>query len=230
MSLSIAARTTPHDRPKQAAWWSVHLALLAVAIGATFAAGILATVVVVHPYLSYDVTVERGVQAVNWGPLALTFPIFTWIGDWKGAVFEAAAFVVILAFNRRAWLLAAVASGTGVWYQIVVHLVNRARPTTPQVLQVLEHPGASSFPSGHVIFVATLASVLMLCLGHRFLPAWGRVAGWFVVGLIVVTCAISRIYAGAHWPTDVLAGALITVAWLTFAMSLRRVSDPALNP
>lgn len=223
----IAARAPGHGRTEQALW-AVHVPLLAVALMATAAAGILTALVVMHPYLAIDATVERDVQATDWGPLALTFPIFSWIGDAKGAVLEAGVFVAVLVFNRRAWLLAAVASASGVWYLILSHLIIRARPTTPRVLQVLEHPGASSFPSGHTIFIATVASVLMLCLGDRFLPAWGRAVGWVVVGLIVLACAISRIDTGAHWPTDVLAGILVATAWLALAVSLRRVSDPAL--
>ena len=202
--------------------------MLALAVGATAAVAILTAIVVMHPHLAVDVTVERDVQATQWGPLALTFPIFSWIGDAKGAVLEAAVFVAVLVFNRRAWLVAGVASASGLWYVVLSHLIIRARPTTPQVLQVLEHPGASSFPSGHTIFIATVASVLMLCLGDRFLPAWGRAIGWVVVGLAVLACAISRIDTGAHWPTDVLAGVLIATAWLSFTVSLRRLSDPIL--
>jgi membrane-associated phospholipid phosphatase len=41
--------------------------------------------------------------------------------------------------------------------------------------------------------------------------------------------AFSRIYSGAHWPTDVLGGTLIAVAWLSFVMSIRWISDPVLD-
>jgi membrane-associated phospholipid phosphatase len=46
-----------------------------------------------------------------------------------------------------------------------------------------------------------------------------------VVALIVFDGAISRIYTGAHWPTDVLAGVLIAVAWISFVASIRWISD-----
>ena len=104
----------------------------------------------------------------------------------------------------------------------------RPRPTTAQVLRVTEHPGASSFPSGHTVFIVTLTALLMLCLGYRFLPRWARPAGWASVAAIVVACAISRVYVGAHWPTDVLTGMLIGTAWLSLVVSVRWVSDRAL--
>ena len=194
------------------------LAIAAVAIG-IYVAG--------HPYILEDATIERDVQSTSWGPLALTFPIFSFIGDAKGAALEAIIFLLVLVLNRRAWRLAAGASLTVLWYVLLNHLVNRPRPTTAQVLQVTEHPGASSFPSGHTMFIVTVTVVLMLCLGRRFLPRWAQALGWALVVLIVLANAISRIYVGAHWPTDVLEGILVSTAWLTFIASLTWISDGA---
>jgi undecaprenyl-diphosphatase len=202
--------------------------LAIVAALCALAAAILAVYVAGHPVIPEDVTIERDIQSTNWGPLTLTFPIFSWIGDAKGAVLEAIVFILVVVFNRRAWILALAGALTGLWYVLLSHLIIRVRPTTPVVLQVTEHPSASSFPSGHTIFVATVATMLMLCLGRRFLPRWAQPIGWALVVLIVLANAISRIYTGAHWPTDVLAGIFIAAAWLTFVVSVRWISDRAL--
>jgi membrane-associated phospholipid phosphatase len=77
------------------------------------------------------------------------------------------------------------------------------------------------------MFVATVATVLMLGLGRRFLPRWAQAVGWALVVLVVLANAISRIYTGAHWPTDVLEGILISVAWLSFVVSLKWITDQA---
>jgi membrane-associated phospholipid phosphatase len=207
---------------------SVNKPLLAVAALCTLAAAIVAFYVAGHPYIPEDATIERDIQSTNWGPLTLTFPIFSWIGDAKGAILEAIIIVLVLVFNRRAWILAAAAALTGLWYVLLSHLINRPRPTTAQVLQVTEHPSASSFPSGHTIFVATVMTVLMLCLARRYLPRWAQPVGWALVVLVVLANAISRIYTGAHWPTDVLEGLLIATAWLSFVVSLKWISDRAL--
>jgi len=207
---------------------SVNNPLALVAALCAVAAAIIAVYVAGHPYIPEDATIERDIQSTNWGPLNLTFPVFSWIGDAKGAILEAIIIGLVLVFNRRAWILAAAAALTGLWYVLLSHLINRPRPTTAQVLQVTEHPTASSFPSGHTIFVATVMTVLMLCLGRRFLPRWAQPVGWALVALIVLANAISRIYTGAHWPTDVLAGLLIAAAWLSFVVSRKWISDRAL--
>jgi undecaprenyl-diphosphatase len=204
---------------------SVNKPLITVAAICAVAATVLGLYVAGHPYIPADVTIEDDIQSINWGPLALTFPIFSWIGDFKGAVLEVIVFVVILLVNRRAWILAAAASLTGLWYVVLSQVVVRPRPTSAQVLHVTETPPASSFPSGHTMFIATVATVLMLSLGQRFLPRWAQPIGWALVVVIVLANAISRIYTGAHWPTDVLEGLLISVAWLSFVVSLKWIAD-----
>lgn len=194
--------------------------LLAIAALAALAACALTVYVVGHPVNPEDVTLERDVQSVNWGPLALTFPVFSWIGDAKGAVVEAVIFVGVLVFNRRAWLVAAGCAVTAVLYIVVNHLVLRPRPSTGLVLHVTEHPPGSSFPSGHTMFVVTIVTVLMVCLGVPFLPRRVQLAGWILGAVLVVLNGISRVEVGAHWPSDVLAAVLIAVAWLGLWLSV----------
>lgn len=194
----------------------------------------LALYVSAHPFIPEDAVIERDLQSVSWGPVALSFPFFSWIGDTKGAIAEGVIFLVILVVNRRAWLIAAGASASGLWYQLLSHLIHRPRPTTAQVLQVTEHPGAWSFPSGHIIFITTIVAVLVLCLGYRFLHGWGRVALWVVGVAVIAAGALSRIYTGAHWPTDVLAGLLIAAAWLSLWLAwgpvAKRLESPRRQP
>ncbi len=205
----------------------IRVPMLAVAIASAIAVGVITAIVLMHPYLQLDATVERDIQATNLGPLTVTFPFFTWLGGPGGIPMQIVVILLVLLLNRRAWFLALAALAGGLWYEAIVHLVNRPRPVVGQILRVTEHPGSTSFPSGHIIFITISAAVLMLCLGHRYLPRWARPIGWVVVAAIVVDVGLDRIYAGTHWPSDVLAGLLIAIAWLTFVVSLRRVTDRA---
>lgn len=198
--------------------------MLVVSVAVALAAVAVSLYVAGHPFISEDATVERDIQATAWGPLALTFPVFSWIGDAKGFGLELVIFIGVLIFNRGTWIVAAASSLSAGWYMLVSHLIVRPRPTTGQVLRVTEHPGASSYPSGHTIFIVTVVGVLMLCFAYRFLPRRARWAGWIVAALIVAANGLARIYTGAHWPTDVLGAILIAIAWLTFVVSFRAVS------
>jgi undecaprenyl-diphosphatase len=202
--------------------------MLAVAIACAVAVGILTAIVVVNPYLPLDAAVERDIQATNLGPLTLTFPFFTWLGGPGGGIpMQIVVIVLVLLLNRRAWLLALAGLAGGLWYEVIVNLVNRPRPAVGQILRVTEHPGSTSFPSGHLIFITISAAVLMLCLGHRYLPRWARPIGWALVAAIVIVVGLDRIYAGTHWPTDVLAGILIATGWVCLVLSIRWITDRA---
>jgi membrane-associated phospholipid phosphatase len=208
----------------------IRLPLLVVAIAAAVAAGVLAAIIVMHPYLSFDATLQDDVQATNLGPLTLTFPFLTWLGGPGGLIMQGVVVVLVLLLNRRAWMLGLAGLAGGLSYLAVVNLVNRPRPTAAQILRVTEHPGSTSFPSGHLIFITISAAVLMLCVGYRYLPRWAIPIGWAVVAGLVLAAGLDRIYGGAHWPTDVLGGFLIATAWMCFVVSLRRISDRAIDP
>jgi undecaprenyl-diphosphatase len=208
----------------------IRIPMLAVAIAAAAAAGAITAIAIMHPYLALDATVERDIQATTLGPLTLTFPFFTWLGGPGGIYMQVVVILLVLLLNRRAWILALAALAGGLWYPVIVNLVNRPRPTVGQVLHVTEHPGSTSFPSGHLIFITISAAVLMLCLGLRYLPRWARPIGWAVLAGIVLVVGLDRIYVGAHWPTDVVAGIFIATAWLSLVVSVRWISDRALAP
>ncbi len=209
---------------------AVRWRLLLVAVACFVVAAILALIAIAVPRWSLDASIERSIQAVGWGPLTALFPIYRWLGGPAGGIYmQAGAILLVLLLNRRAWMLAVAATAGGVWYSLVVNLVNRPRPTVAEVRQVTEHPGATSFPSGHVIFITISFGLLMLCLGYRYLPPRARPVGWAVVAAIVLTAAISRVYVGAHWPTDVVASMFIAGGWLALVTSILWISDRALD-
>jgi undecaprenyl-diphosphatase len=209
--------------------WAVNGPLLAVAIISAVAFGVLTAIVLMHPFFSLDATVDRDIQGTSWGPLALTFPFFTWLGGPGGLYMQATVLALVLLLNRRAWILALAGFAGGLWYEVFVHVVNRPRPMAGQILRVTEHPGSTSFPSGHLIFITISIAVLMLCVGYRYLPRWAIPIGWLGVVAIVVATSIDRINGGAHWPSDVLGGILIAVAWMAFVVSVKWISSRAVS-
>lgn len=75
-------------------------------------------------------------------------------------------------------------------------LVMRPRPAVEQV--VVHAPLTSSFPSGHATLAFALAAVLA--------SEHGRRAYFYAVASLV---AVSRVYLGVHYPSDVVAGAAL---------------------
>jgi membrane-associated phospholipid phosphatase len=208
----------------------IRVPMVVVGIAAAVMVGILAAIVIVSPYLAVDAAVQRAIQATDLGPLTMAFPVLTWLGGPGGLIMQGSVVFVVLLLNRRAWKMLLAGLAGGVWWVIIVNLVNRPRPVASQILRVTEHPGSTSFPSGHLIFITISVVLLMLCLGHRYLPGWARPIGWILVAAVVLGAGLDRISVGAHWPSDVLAGVLVATSWLSLVVSVRWISDPGLEP
>lgn len=97
-------------------------------------------------------------------------------------------------------------------------LVHRDRPNATQAT-VLDHQGSYSWPSGHAVAVMTIGGAVILLAHHR-----QRASRWlaFLVSCVVLLVGISRVYLGAHWPSDVLAGYAIGWLWLVFVWRVIR--------
>jgi membrane-associated phospholipid phosphatase len=124
-------------------------------------------------------------------------------------------------FRRRQlhyWLLALLVTvPAGMVLNVLVkHAYQRVRPTFADPLLTLS---TYSFPSGHTAS-ATLFYGVLACYLATVLPrAWQRVAAIFAAALMVSLVALSRMYLGAHYLTDVLAAMAEGVAWLAICIT-----------
>jgi len=113
--------------------------------------------------------------------------------------------VALLCAKRRyeALLLSvSVVSGAIVVYALKV-VVGRVRPR----LWDTEWYWGSSFPSGHTLVVAALATATVIGVA-RIWPQSRQIAT-LIAFVWVASVGISRLVLGVHWPTDVLAAVCI---------------------
>jgi undecaprenyl-diphosphatase len=68
---------------------------------------------------------------------------------------------------------------------------------------IYTNPEGSSFPSQSVTVYASLAAGIY---------SLHRAAGWFLWAGVVILVALPRMYVGGHYPSDVLAGAILGLA------------------
>ena len=116
---------------------------------------------------------------------------------------------------RRTWrplgLLAAAYAGAELAFNAVKELVHRPRPPAVILLKPVAGP---SFPSGHATQAVAVYGMLA-ALAAATTPRWsGKVAAWAAAVVVTGVVAVSRLYLGAHWLTDVLGGLALGAAWL----------------
>lgn len=146
----------------------------------------------------------------------------TRLGDFRTQLIAGGLLTALLLLARQ-WRHALFAAntliGTALLNGTLKWFFARARP------DVLTDPlGTYSMPSGHSS--ASFAFFLVLAvLAGREQPPRMRLT-WVMLGCLpALAIACSRVYLGAHWPTDILAGALL--ACFVCATSLTLIQDRA---
>lgn len=170
--------------------------------------------------------------------MALDFAIFQWLNSWAGVsewldvliifsaiflwywvmagilVFPVASFFTKYRHNlsrHKELFLAAFVSAFAARFVIteLIHFFyNRPRPfeILSGLTQLADHAAGSSFPSGHASLAFAAAGAVSFYYPKTSIIFW---AAAILIGL-------GRVAAGIHWPSDILAGAVVGIvsAWI----------------
>lgn len=188
-------------------------ALLAAAIA------VLTGLVLIFGRMPGDIAASRGFQAIDtvWLHQLMLF------GDAAGSkvwLFGLLGTVLVTLAPLRRWREVSVLGMAAAFYAfspVLKQLIQRPRPDIGSV-EVLVTPIGYSFPSGHamgsglIIGGVMLVTILML-RGRLYLQVLAGATG---LGMLAVIGA-SRIYLGAHWMSDVIAGYALAAMFLIVA-------------
>jgi membrane-associated phospholipid phosphatase len=163
------------------------------------------------------------VPAIVSASLALNWIFSPPIAVVVGVVSAAIVFVV-----TRRWStvlhFAVLVLGTWLSSEVIKVLVHRPRPQGSVADTLVPNPDPDSYPSGHVCFAIGLGfAVFVLVIRSQ--------ARWIVAILAILLAAataVSRIYLGIHYPTDVVASVVFAAAAFVAIEALwRRFANPA---
>jgi membrane-associated phospholipid phosphatase len=151
-----------------------------------------------HAVAAADLRLYRAIRSAARAPLVEPVARFSHLGEHAALWLALGAGGMALDGPRRArWRRALVAvAGTYALNTAVKVVIGRARPTLEDLPALVATPTALSFPSAHASssFAAARAYSALLPAG----PLYGLAAAM----------ALSRVYLGAHYPSDVAAGAV----------------------
>jgi undecaprenyl-diphosphatase len=198
-AMHVSTRTTPrHVRAIRAA--EAILGLL------------VAAAVVLLTLSREDLTMVRAVHERTFG---LGTEVMRWVADLAASetVIGLTVLAALILVARRHWhgalALCVSVTATQVMVAVVKQLVERDRPPGADALV---HASGYSFPSAHSATSVAFYGVLALIAAHELR---GRVSrSWALAGAaaLCVAVGVSRVYLGAHYPTDVLAGWMLGCA------------------
>jgi membrane-associated phospholipid phosphatase len=134
-------------------------------------------------------------------------------------------FLAALVLGRGAWLgrrlrqalavTAVLLVGIGLRLALV-NLIARPRPPRSDWAGFAH---GYAFPSGHTTTSALSAGVLIWLVLARLTGVWRAIVAP-VLACWALAVGMTRAYLGVHWPTDVLGGWLLALAWLSLAAAV----------
>lgn len=158
-----------------------------------------------------DLILAQNLQAVSIpGFKTLMIWISALGSGWVPVALVGAISLALLAKRRRyeALVLAAGVGSGAALNRVIKVVVDRPRPSV-DALSVAIGYQHESFPSGHTVLFMTLFGFLFLLTYWLFKSRFARAVLMLVFAGLIMFVGISRVYLGAHWPSDVLGGYLL---------------------
>lgn len=126
----------------------------------------------------------------------------------------ALAFGIYWIFKNKSWkvlwqLVASAILSRLIIAEFLKRALNRPRPfLTHSVNLLIARDTDGSFPSGHTTLLFPLAAIIYF---------YNKKLGWLFFILSFISC-FARIFAGVHYPSDILGGIIIGIAsgWLVY--------------
>ena len=163
---------------------------------------------------TFDATVFSMLNFQSWPQLKPVMLFFTFFGS---SNFLLPAYVLLSAFflfkrkNRNKSInIAAVGITSAALLFLLKDIFRRPRPEE----RMLKNIAGYSYPSGHSFSSFTFCGLLIYLIWSTGIS---KAAKWIlsiVLLLFACTIALSRVYFKVHYPSDVIAGALLSIIWL----------------
>lgn len=203
-------------------WWRIHwrsLIILAFGLYLPLQIFLLLALQVwrLEGGLSWDVSILLAIHASAQTSLDTWVRILTKFGTIWG-VYPAAIVLMLILLLLKQWrsltYILITLPGCLLLNRMAKILMHRARPHLWESTFPPEPEFA--FPSGHAMASMVFVTVLIIL-------TWGRRWCWLVAmlgGAFVIAIGWTRLYLGVHYPSDILAGWMMAIAWAIAANSI----------
>ncbi len=185
---------------------------------------VLATLAHTYAYFEWDVRINhaiRSIQIPGFDPLMVGL---SWLGS--GLVPTMLVVGCGMALYAARFRLEGILCMIGVTLGAVMNslmklVIARPRPT-PDLIDVMRHYDHNSFPSGHVEFFVTFFGFLFFLAFVLLKRSPLRRVALTVLTLLIGLIGVSRVYMGAHWPSDTVGAYLSGGVWLMLMIEVYR--------
>jgi undecaprenyl-diphosphatase len=173
---------------------------------------------------AFDVTVLRWLHAHESKALTYAAVELTYLGTGIVVLTVVGVTALLLwntAHKHSARLLLAAVAGSIVLNNVLKLLFDRPRP---DVFVWQTTALSSSFPSGHAMSATVCYGTVAYLAARLQKHHWARALTLGSAALLILLICVTRMYLGVHYPSDVIAGMLVGLAWAGFCMATLEAS------
>jgi membrane-associated phospholipid phosphatase len=193
---------------------------------------LIASAVIVHGHRGpwpFDLETTHSIQSLNlWGWVIACLTFINVFNNGIPAAVELALWFFILLILRQFRYALFIGLGPTIldgFNGLLATIVGRTRPN-PHLVHVTMAEPTSSFPSGHmehcIVYYGILLYISFTPPFRQWRYHWLLLPFQIFAALTILLVGFARIEAGSHWITDVLAGCLSGVLFLTLLIILYR--------
>ncbi len=185
--------------------------------------GITEDVLTLDPIVSVDKYIANAL-VVHRDPFLTEFFLkITLLGGMEAIVGLGIIFLIYLIFNKRKeyiYPFLVTLLGTSLVTHMVKIFIHRERPSG---LIPLVSETSFAFPSGHAAIIVAFAGFVAYVFMRRRIHVVKNIKITFAAVFVIFLVGVSRVYLGAHFLSDVLAGYLMGFLWLIIGIILSEI-------
>lgn len=127
-----------------------------------------------------------------------------------------ALFFALKKVNKMRIKMIIIIGSTVLLNLILKFIIRRPRPDHIKLIK----QGGYSFPSGHAMISIALYGFLIYAVNKMIKNKILKICLTVILTIIIISIGLSRIYVGVHYPSDILAGYLLSMTILLLTITL----------
>lgn len=170
---------------------------------------LITSLVVTNNITWFDDTIYNFIISFRSEPLDFVLKTITKLGNTLTIMFIVIIMLIILNKRDRVILGSNTIITVGL-NQAIKHILRRPRPDHLRLIK----QGGFSYPSGHSMIAVCVYGIMIYLINKKVQNKKLRIILSILLTILILLIGISRIYVGVHYPSDVLAGFILSTVIL----------------
>lgn len=148
---------------------------------------------------------------------------YKFITFFGSTIFMVSLVILLLLFykNKKGIYIAITMIGSTLLNNIVKILVKRIRPLE----LMLVDESSYSFPSGHTMAAVSMYGLLIYLIWCSNASKKAKIIATISILILILLVALSRIYLGAHYASDILGAVVLSLLWLSIIIDIFKMKN-----